>query len=495
MTPTSEDRTPKQFRFEQPKSPPVVVNFNGGLVTSDAGLTLITEIDRKLQITSQFAQCFQDYRKPNRIDHSIESLIKQRIYGLVMGYEDLNDHEELRHDPMFALALEKRIGIENEPVILAGKSTLNRLEHCPEDVEQGADSRYHKIGHSPEEIESLFVKIFLESYSKEPLQIILDLDVTDDLVHGNQEQVFFNTYYGGYCYAPLYIFCGKHLLAAKLRPSNVDPAAGALSELQRVIKQIREQWGNVQILVRGDSAYSRENIMYWCESQTGVDYVFGLAQNSRLIKMTTTTKNRAKLEFEQKLSTVVSFLETVFIPDEELPELASDLIDNSIWYSSLDYQTRESWSRSRRVVSKVEYGAKGTNIRFVVTSLTTNKVPPGKLYTQKYCKRGEMENRFKEQQLELFSDRTSTHTFAGNQLRLWFSSIAYVLMNALREKCLAKTELQNAQVGTIRTKLLKLGALITVSARRILIAISSSSPSKHIFAVAYRHLQLLPNTA
>lgn len=495
MTRLAARSLPKQFRFEQPKTPPVVVNFKGGLVTSDAGLSLIAEIDRKLEITAQFAQCFQDYRKPNRIDHSIESLITQRIYGLVMGYEDLNDHEELRHDPMFAIALQKRIGIENEPVVLAGKSTLNRLEHCPEDVEQGADSRYHKIGHSSEEIESLFVNIFLESYSKEPLQIILDLDVTDDLVHGNQEQVFFNTYYAGYCYAPLYIFCGKHLLAAKLRPSNVDPAGGALEELQRVIKQIRQNWKNVEILVRGDSAYSREDIMAWCESQTGVDYVFGLAQNSRLIQMTTTTKDRAKLEFEQKLSTVISFLETVFIPDEELQQQAYQLIDNSIWYKSLDYQTRESWSHSRRVVCKVEYGAKGTNIRFVVTSLTTNKVPPSQLYTQKYCQRGEMENRFKEQQLELFSDRTSTHTFAGNQLRLWFSSIAYVLMNALRQRCLAKTELQNAQVGTIRTKLLKLGALITVSARRILIAITSSSPSKHIFAAAYRCLKMLPNTA
>jgi hypothetical protein len=491
MTPSST----KQLKFEQQKSLPVIVNFQGGQVTSDAGLSLIAEIDRKLQITSQFAQCFQDYRKKNRIDHSIESLIKQRIYGLVMGYEDLNDHEELRHDQMFAIALGKRIGIENEPATLAGKSTLNRLEHCPEDMEQGADSRYHKIGHSPSEIESLFVKIFLESYSKEPRQIILDLDVTDDLVHGSQEQVFFNTYYGGYCYAPLYIFCGKHLLAAKLRPSNVDPAFGALSELQRVIKQIRQQWKNVEILVRGDSAYSRDDIMTWCESLPGVDYVFGLAQNSRLIGMTTTTQNRAALEYEQKLSTVVSFLETVFKPDEELTQQASELIDNSMWYKSLDYQTRESWSHSRRVVCKVEYGTKAAKIRFVVTSLTTKKVPPAQLYTQKYCRRGEMENRFKEQQLELFSDRTSTHTFAGNQLRLWFSSLAYVLMNALRQKCLTKTELQNATVGTIRTNLLKLGALITVSTRRILIAITSSCPYKHIFATVHRRLKILPSTA
>jgi Transposase DDE domain group 1 len=265
--------------------------------------------------------------------------------------------------------------------------------------------------------------------------------------------------------------------------------------LQRVIKQIRQHWQNVEILVRGDSAYSRDDIMTWCESQIGVDYVFGLAQNSRLIQMTTTTQNRASLEYEQKLSTVVSFLETVFKPEEQLSEVASDLINNSIWYKSLDYKTRESWSRSRRVVSKVEYSAKGTNIRFVVTSIPTNKMAPGELYTQKYCPRGEMENRFKEQQLELFSDRTSTHTFAGNQLRLWFSSIAYVLMNALRSQCLAKTELENAQVGTIRNKLLKLGALITVSARRILIAISSSCPYKHIFAAAYRCLTRLPNTA
>lgn len=352
-----------------------------------------------------------------------------------------------------------------------------------------------KSGIQREQIESLFVKIFLESYLKEPRQIVLDLDVTDDLVHGNQEQVFFNTYYGGYCYAPLYIFCGKHLLAAKLRPSNVDPAFGALSEIQRVIKQIRQQWKNVEILVRGDSAYSRDEIMTWCESQPGVDYVFGLAQNSRLIQMATTTQDRAKREFEEKLSTVVSFLETLFKPAEQLPGLACDLIDNSIWYKSLDYQTRESWSRSRRVVCKVESGNKGTNIRFVVTSLTTKKVPPAQLYTQKYCKRGEVENRFKEQQLELFSDRTSTHTFAGNQLRLWFSSLAYVLMNALRQKCLAKTELQNATVGTMRTKLLKLGALITVSARRILIAITSSCPYKHIFAAAHRRLKMLPNSA
>lgn len=410
-----------------------------------------------------------------------------------MGYEDLNDHEELRHDMMFALAVGKTIGLENEPVPLAGKSTLNRIEHCLETIESRAESRYHRIGHDAQAIEKLLVEIFLESSSSPPRQIVLDLDVTDDLVHGNQEQAFFNTYYGGYCYAPFYIFCGKHLLAAKLRPSNVDPADGAWEELQRVIKQIRQHWGDVGILVRGDSAYSREEIMSWCESQTGVDYVFGLAQNSRLIQMTQPTQNRAKQEYLQKLQTTVSFFETLFNPDEELEKQATELIDSAIWYRSLSYQTRESWSCTRRVVSKVEYGATGAKTRFVVTSLRTDKLPPGKLYTQKYCLRGEMENRFKEQQIELFSDRTSTHTFAGNQLRLWFSSIAYVLMNALREQCLGNTELQNAQVGTIRTKLLKLGALLTVSTRRVLISISSACPYQHIFATAYRYLQMLPN--
>ncbi|QYX32988.1 IS1380 family transposase [Sphaerospermopsis torques-reginae] len=493
MTQVSTDCTPKQFKFEREKTRPVVVNFQGGKVTSDAGLSLIAEIDRKLQITARLAQCFQDYRQPNKRQHSIEDLIAQRIYGLIMGYEDLNDHEELRHDPMFAIAVGKRIGQEKEPVTLASKSTLNRLEHCPLNIEQGAESRYHRIGHSTAEIEKLFVKIFLESYSSEPKQIILDLDVTDDLVHGNQEQVFFNTYYGAYCYAPLYIFCGKHLLAAKLRASNVDPAEGALSELQRVIKQIRTEWKNVEIFVRGDSAYSREDIMNWCELQRGVEYVFGMPQNSRLIKMTKNTQNQAQQEFEQKLFKVVSFLETLFTPDVQLKEMASQLIDNSIWYRSINYQTITSCSHPRRVVAKVEHGSNGTNVRFVVTSIPTNKIPPGELYTQKYCPRGEMENRFKEQQLELFSDRTSTHTFAGNQLRLWFSSIAYVLMNALRNKCLVKTELKNAQVGTIRTKLLKLGALITVSSRRILIAINSSCPYQDIYAAAYRCLQLLPN--
>ena len=492
MTPNQTDCIPEQFKFKQVKSCPVVVNFNGETVTSDAGLTLITELDRKRKITSRLAQCFKDYRDVNRINHSVENLIAQRIYGLIMGYEDLNDHEELRHDPMFVLLLGKIIGSVKEPAVLAGKSTLNRLEHCPENVTSRADSRYHRIEHDAEAIEKLLVEIFLESSSKPLRQITLDLDVTDDLVHGNQEEAFFNPYYGGYCYAPLYIFSGQHLLVAKLRASNVDPAEGALNELQRIIKLIRSRWGNVKILVRGDSAYSREDIMAWCESQMGVDYVFGLGKNSRLLQLSQSVQYRASQDYSQKLQTIVEFFETFFTPSSDLKKQATAFVDNSVWYCSLDYKTLDTWSRNRRVVAKVEYSNLGVTHRFVVTSLSIKQVPPGRLYTQKYCPRGNMENCLKEQKLGMQSDRTSTHTFAGNQLRLWFSSIAYVLINALREQCLAKTDFKNATVGTIRTKLLKLGAIITIISRRVLIAISSTCPYKEIFATVYQCLSQLP---
>ncbi len=492
MTPNKNNCIPEQFIFEQVKSSPVIVNFKGEPVTSDAGLTLIAELDRKREITSRLAACFKDYREPNKILHPVYSLIAQRIYGLIMGYEDINDHETLRHDPIFLLAVGKVINSGQESIALAGKSTLNRLEHCPENVSSRVDSRYHRIEHDSEAIETLLVEIFLESYPKPPREIILDLDVTDDLVHGNQEETFFNPYYRGYCYTPLYIFCGKHLLAAKLRASNVDPAGGGLEELQRVIKIIRSKWKDVKIIIRGDSAYSRDDIMSWCESQTEIDYVFGLAQNPRLIQLSQSIQHRASQEYSGKLKPIVNFFETLFSPSPDLTNDAAAFVNNSVWYCSLDYQTLDSWSRSRRVVAKVEYSYEEVDTRFVVTSLPINKIPPGRLYTQKYCPRGNMENCLKEQKLGLHSDRTSTHTFEGNQLRLWFASIAYILMNALREQCLAKTELKNATVETIRTKLLKLGAVITISKRRVLIAISSACPYKEIFAKVYKLLCQLP---
>ena len=492
MTPNKNYCIREEFVFRKIKSSPVIVNFNGNPVTSDAGLTLIAKLDRKREITSRLAACFKDYRKQNKVLHSINSLIAQRIYGLIMGYEDINDHETLRHDPIFALAVGKVVNSEQKSITLAGKSTLNRLEHCPENVFSRADSRYHRIEHDASAIETLLVELFLESYRKPPRQIILDLDVTDDLVHGNQEETFFNPYYRGYCYAPLYIFCGKHLLAAKLRPSNVDPAEGGLEELQRVIKIIRSRWKNVKVIIRGDSAYSRENIMSWCESQIGIDYIFGLAPNNRLLQLSQSLKYRASREYSKRIKPVVEFFETLFSPSSNLISDAATLIDNSVWYCSLNYQTLESWSRSRRVVTKVECSYEEIDTRFVVTSLPINKIPPGRLYTQKYCPRGNMENCLKEQKLGLQSDRTSTHTFKGNQLRLWFASIAYVLMNALREQCLLNTEFKNATVDTIRTKLLKLGAVIAISKRQVLITISSAYPYKEIFAKIYKRLSRLP---
>jgi hypothetical protein len=491
MIPISTECVPEQFSFGKVKGRNVIANFKGGTLTSDAGLVLIAQLDKKRQITARFASCFTDYRHQGYVNHSVTDLVAQRIYGLIQGYEDLNDHEKLRGDPVFTLALEKIGSSNSQTVVLAGKSTLNRLEYCPETVINQAEARYHRISHDPKGIDRLLVELFLESYCKPPRWIVLDLDVTDDCVHGNQEQAFFNTYYGGVCYAPLYIFCGHHLLAAKLRPSNVDPAFGALEELQRVIGLIREQWTQTQILVRGDSAYSRDEIMSWCEDQTGVDYVFGLATNSQLRMRATDVIEKASADYEQRLTPATSFLEHLFQPEEDLT-IVKELVPGSVWYRSLYYKTQKSWGRSRRVVTKVAYDSQGLKMRFVVTSLKAANVPPKLLYTHKYCPRGEMENRIKEQQLELFSDRTSTHTFEANQLRLWFSAIAYVLMQAFRQQCLAKTSLERAQVGTIRTLLLKLGARISISVRRVLISISSSCPYQNIFAIAYQRIQALP---
>lgn len=275
MTPVLTKCIPDQFSFGRVEGRKVIANFQGGTLTSDGGLVLIAELDKKRQITTRFASCFTDYRHQGYVNHSVTDLVAQRIYGLIQGYEDLNDHEKLRSDPVFGIALGKLNNNELKSICLAGKSTLNRLEFCPETVVNQAEARYHRISHDPKRIERLLLELFLEFYRQPPRCIVLDLDVTDDPVHGNQEQGFFNTYYGGVCYAPLYIFCGHHLLAAKLRPSNVDPADGALEELQRVIGLIRQRWEHTHILIRGDSAYSRDEIMSWCEDQQGVDYVFG----------------------------------------------------------------------------------------------------------------------------------------------------------------------------------------------------------------------------
>jgi hypothetical protein len=493
MTPSSQKKASLQFNLGKFKGKEIIANFSGGSITSNAGIILIAELDKKLKISHRFANCFQDYRNSSYIDYSVEQLVTQRIYGLVLGYEDVNDHDKLRHDAALAIALQKLDKLESNQGSLAGKSTINRLEYCPETILNQENSRYHRIEHDPKKIENLFVDIFLRSYQKPPAQIIVDMDVTDDQVHGNQEGAFFNTYYQGVCYAPLYIFCGHHLLVAKLRPSNVDPADGALEELQRVIGLIRKEWPNTQILVRGDSAYAREEIFNFCEEQDGVEYAIAMATNSQLKLKANNTIEKAKNEYSKKLEPIVELMESLFEKNEDL-EVVRTLVPCSTWYRSLSYQTEKSWSRLRRVVTKVCYGSEGLKIRHVVTSLPAAKIPPSELYTDKYCPRGEMENRLKEQQLDLFADRTSTQTFQSNQLRLWFSSIAYVLMQAFRAHCLSKTVFYQATVGTIRLNFLKLGARITVSARRILMAITSACPSQDILSIAYFRIQGIQDT-
>jgi hypothetical protein len=491
MTPNPVQSQFNELNFGKLNGRQVIANFEGGRITSDAGIMLIAELDKKLKITERFSDCFEDHRHLSYVDYSVNQLLAQRVYGLILGYEDVNDHDKLRYDPALAIVLERLNFINSSKADLAGKSTINRLEYCPETIINQKTSRYHKIEHNPKEIKKTFVDIFLESYKKPPKQIILDMDVTDDQVHGSQEGAFFNTHYQGVCYAPLYIFCGHHLLVAKLRSSNVDPAGGALEELQRIIGMIREKWKETQIIVRGDSAYAREDIMKFCEEQEGVDYVIAMASNSQLKLRAMDTIEKVKSDYEQRLEPVTKLMETLFSTDDKLEEVG-ELVPESTFYRSLCYKTQKSWSCSRRVVTKVCHSSKGLNIRHVVTSLPASKIPPSKLYTDKYCPRGEMENRIKEQQLDLFADRTSTQTFESNQLRLWLSSMAYVLMQAFRQNCLSQTAFAKATVGTIRLNFLKLGARITVSVRRILIAIASSCPYQDILVIASSTIQGIP---
>jgi hypothetical protein len=493
MTPSLTDHSSSNFNFGSIKGRKVIADLTGGIITSDAGIILLAELDKKLQITARFAQCFRDYRDSSYVEYSVHQLLAQRVYGIGLGYEDVNDHDKLRYDPALAIALGKLDFINSKKTGLAGKSTINRLEYCPETIINQKSSRYHRIEHDPKEIEKAFVEIFLASYKKPPREIILDMDVTDDQVHGNQEGAFFNPYYKGVCYAPLYIFCGHHLLVAKLRSSNVDTAGEALPELKRIIGLIREKWQHTHIVIRGDSAYSREDIMVWCEEQQKIDYILAMGTNNQLKLRASDIIEKAKADYEIRLEPVTKLMETLFSPDEELEE-AKKLVPESTWYRSLCYKTQKSWSRSRRVVTKFCYGAHGSQMRHVVTSLPASKIPPSLLYTKKYCPRGEMENRIKEQQLDLFADRTSTQTFDSNQLRLWLSSMAYVLMQAFRQNCLARTSFAKATVGTIRLSFLKLGARITISCRRILIAITTACPYQDILGIAYSRIQAIPDS-
>jgi hypothetical protein len=448
----------------------VLASFDGGDISSDGGSLLLRKTDERTGIIPQFAACFTDHRNPELIEHSVEHLVAQRVYALALGYEDLNDHDELRHDPLLATVVGKpdptgqsRVRQRDQGKALAGKSTLNRLELTP--VGADAESRYKKITCGTPAVEDLFVTLFLQAHTAPPERIVLDLDATDDPIHGQQLGRFFHGYYKEYCFLPLYIFCGDHLLCARLRPSDIDASAGALKQVQRIVAQIRRAWPHVKIVLRGDSGFCRDEIMAWCEAN-GVNYVFGLAQNPRLLKLITEPLEQARQQYEATKKPARVFAE-------------------------LTYQTLETWTRERRVVAIAEHLEKGANPRFVVTSLDLVEHPGRELYERDYCGRGEMENRIKEQQLHLFADRTSAMTMRANQIRLFFSSIAYTLLEALRRLGLAGTSMDQAQCQTIRLKLLKIGALVQVTVRKVWVRLASSCPWASVFRQAFSNLDRL----
>jgi len=444
--------TQESFSFAAHFSRRVEAGFTAGQVSSDGGALLLREADRRINLLGRLAGCFLDGRSPLLVRHQLWEMLSQRIYGLALGYEDLNDHEQLRTDPLLGLLSGKR-KLE-EP--LAGKSTLNRLELV------GRTGRYHKIGYSAESIDRLLVDLYLESQAGPPEEIVLDLDATDIPLYGHQPERFFHGYYDNYCYLPLYIFAGDQLLCARLRPANQDGAAGSLEEVKRLVGQLRQRWPEVKIVLRADSGFCREELMAWCE-QNHTDYVFGLARNQRLRRIIGREMHQAQLLHQST----------------DKPARV---------FSQFSYPTRKSWSCSRRVVAKAEYLDKGENPRFVVTSLSEQQWTAQDLYEKLYCARGEMENRIKEQMC-LFADRLSTDEMKGNQLRLYFSALAYTLVEALRRLALKGTEWAQAQVDTIRLKLFKIGAIVRISVRRILLQMSSAYPWKDIYAQAFHALR------
>lgn len=460
--------TTTTFSFQPLGTRQVHARFDGGAVTSDGGALLLGEAERLTGTLHPFAQCFRDYRDADAIEHTVWQLLSQRVYGLALGYEDLNDHDTLRLDPLLATLVGKndptgqdRLRHQDKGKPLAGKSTLNRLELTPLDA--NADSRYHKIVADPQAIERLFVELFLQSYLLPPAEILLDLDATDDPLHGHQEGRFFHGYYKSYCYLPLYVFCGEQLLVAQLRSADNDASAGTVERLDWLVAPIRAAWPTVRILVRADAGFCREAILAWCERHE-VDYVFGLAKNPRLEEAMATHRVDAQVRY---LQTGVA----------------------ARVFADFRYQTRDSWSRERRVVGKAEYLPKGANPRFVVTSLAAEEWDADVLYEKVYCARGEMENRIKEQQLMLFADRTSTAWLRSNPLRLWFSSLAYVLVQAVRRLGLAGTSLAKAQCASIRQWLLKIGALVRVTVRKVWVSLTSACPYREVFAQVYANLR------
>jgi hypothetical protein len=452
------DCSQDSFDFGTVEGHRVVGAFDGGQITSHAGGLLLGASNRAIRLIGRLAHCFADGRDPDALLHTLPAMLGQRIFAIALGYEDINDHDHLRHDPVLQVLAGKLTSKRSGCAALAGKSTLNRLEHA---AKVGSDP-YHKISYDEAAIAALFVTLCLESYAERPARMIIDLDATHDPIHGEQEGRHFHGYYDCYCYLPLYIFCGRHLLAAKLRTSDKDAADGAKEEIARIVAQIRARWPGMEIILRADSAFARDDLMTWCEDN-GVDYIFGLARNERLVKAIRRPLAQARRESRRTKQAARRF----------------KILE--------DWQTLDSWSLPRRVIAKAEWTQGEANPRFLVTSVnwTDNA---RYLYEDLYCARGDMENRIKECQTDMFAGRTSAASMRANQLRLWFAAFAYVLICALRRIGLSGTAMAVATCGTIRLKLLKIGALVVTSVRRIKIAMASSCPYQDVFAHAHQRL-------
>ena len=447
------DCNQSSFEFGTRGKREVTARFDGGTISSDGGAVLLQQTDRRLNLLERFSRSFLDGRNQALVEHKISEMVAQRVYGLALGYEDINDHEQLRTDPVFGM-LAERSDLSNP---LAGKSTLNRME-----LGIGINSRYKKITFWKEGVDQLLVNVFLEAHAAPPEQIVLDIDTTDLPLHGKQEGRFYHGYYHNYIYLPLYIFCGEHVLCARLREANSDAASGSLVEIQRVVEQIRAAWPSVKITLRGDSGFCRQDLMEWSEAN-GVDFIFGLARNKRLTKIIGSHLHQAQQQW---------------VLTGEPARIFADF----------SYQTKKSWKRTRRVVAKAEHIDGKSNPRFVVTSLDATECAAQALYEDLYCARGDMENRIKEQ-FWLFADRVSAETMRANQYRLYLSVMAYILVSGLRRIGLQGTEFATAQVSTIRLKLLKIGAQIRVTVRRIWISLASSFPFQAQFAAIYSNLR------
>jgi hypothetical protein len=445
------------FGFEASGRREIVARFDGGTISSDGGAFLLRQTDKLLNLIPRLGKCFLDGRNQSLVEHSVTEMLAQRIYGLALGYEDLNDHEQLRKDPVFGILAGK--ADLSEP--LAGKSTLNRME-----LGTGINDRYKKITFWKQGVDELLVNVFIESHDKAPAEIVLDMDTTDLPLHGKQEGRFFHGYYDSYCYLPLYVFCGDHVLCARMREANHDAAYGCLPEIQRIVKQIRMAWPEVRIVLRGDSGFCRNELMSWCENN-GVDFLFGMARNPRLRRIIGQQMHEATVQWNETGKPARVFTE-------------------------FQYSTKKTkkggWDRERRVVAKAEHIDGKENPRFVVTSLSSERWAGQALYEELYCERGDMENRIKEQ-FSLFAHRVSAETMRANQMRLYLSAMAYVLVSGLRRVGLKGTELAQAQVSTIRIRLLKIGAQIRVSVRKVWVSMASSYPWQGMFQQVWSNLR------